>query len=542
MSKRAFPWLLLILSLAYLLIGVNRNVSHYDEGLITVDALRVLAGQMPVRDFWSYYAPGQYYLVAGWFRLLGPSILHERLLAVLLAGLLLTLLYLLAQRLGAGRWALLAWLVGVAWMGLPLVATNLVTSLLCGLASCYCWVVYLDGGAVAWGLLAGLAAGLTTLFRHDLGVYTLLGQSVVMLAYHAQARRGWPSLGLYWLGYAALVAPVVGIFLAQVPHAVLRYDYLDFPRHVYPVVRYLPYPTPWGPLRELAAGHLGAGLRDFLDDFPFWLAPTIYVLALAGLVTGHRRGRVDWATPAPWGFLLVGAVGLLYAGMAAVRRDVGHLMPTALPAGVMLAVLVRHAWPAPPAPRARRWLLGALLALALAALLAHPVFTRLHLLADLALHGPGPTFDLPRARGMVIAPEDGPYQAVVEWVRANVPPGEPIFVGAYRHDLLFINEVTLYFLAEHPPATRYEDLVPGTATTAPVQQEIIGDLQASHVRFVLRAYQEIPPGEHVGPPGSHLLDDYLARNFVLVCSWPGYAAYVRGDALAGLRLTPCPAP
>lgn len=147
MRKTHFSLLLLALSLAYLFIGYNRHLSHYDEGLITVGAMRVLAGEMPHRDFWSNYAPGQYYLVAALFRLVGPSLLAERLFATIVCALLLVLVYLLAERLGAGRWGLVAWLVGLAWMGTPIAAGNLGTSLLCGLGSCYCWLMYLQGGA-----------------------------------------------------------------------------------------------------------------------------------------------------------------------------------------------------------------------------------------------------------------------------------------------------------------------------------------------------------------------------------------------------------
>lgn len=540
MYRHALPWLVPAFSLAYLLIGYDRYLSHYDEGLITVGAMRVLAGDMPHRDFWSNYAPGQYYLVAALFRVFGPAILHERILAVLLSAALLTLVYLLAARLGAGRWAWVAWLVGLAWMGMPQAAGNLNPSLLCGLGACYCWVRFLQRPAAPWALGAGVCAGLTALLRHDLGVYTVLAQTPVLAVHLRRTRVGWGPLALYGLGVLSLVVPVVVVFLAQVPLTTLRYDFVDFPAHIYPAVRGVPYPSPVGPLEQLLSGGvaLRPGLRDLLETFPFYFPFLVYAIGLVELIRGTRRGRWDWASPQPWAFALVGLTGLLYTGHASIRHDQGHLAATALPAGLLLAVMVRRAWPDGPECSRRRWALGVLLFLALVSVFVRPAFTRANVLGDCLRHGPGPRFTVPRARGIVIAPEDRYYQDAIEWVRRHVPPGEPIFVGGYRHDRLFINEVTFYFLAERLPATRYHELHPGIATTAPIQREIIEELRAQDVRFVIRAYQPIPEEERVGPPDSRLLDEYLDRTYVRVRSWPGYAAYVRRDALPALGLAP----
>lgn len=320
------------------------------------------------------------------------------------------------------------------------------------------------------------------------------------------------------------MVPVVVIFLIQVPLAILKYNFVDFPIRIYPAVRGVPYPTPIGPLRDLLSGTvpLRAGVRNLLESFPFYFPFLVYALGLIWLVVRTRRGRMDWTTAESWGFLLIGATGLLYAGHASVRHDQGHLSATALPSGVLLALMMRHAWPEKGRAATRRWALGALLAIALASVLIRPAFTRANMLADWLLHGQRPTFSVPRARGIVISPGEEHYQAAIEWVRRNVPPDEPIFVGGYRHDRIFINEVTFYFLAERPPATRYQELHPGIATTAPIQEEIIAELQDRQVNFVILAYHPIPEHERVGPPDSSRLDEYL---------WSHYARSAVGTAM-----------
>ena len=59
------------------------------------------------------------------------------------------------------------------------------------------------------------------------------------------------------------------------------------------------------------------------------------------------------------------------------------------------------------------------------------------------------------------------------------PDGEPLFAGLLRHDNVFANDVSIYFLADRPIATRYHELHPGVTTTQAVQEEMVAELQAA---------------------------------------------------------------
>ncbi len=553
MLTRTAVILLFLVTLAYLLIGVDSGLSHYDEGLVTTGAMVVLAGGMPHRDFWSNYAPGQYYALAAVFRLFGASLWAERLFATLVMALLLTLVYHLARRLEAHKWSYAAWAVGLAWVGLPVAAGNLGTSLLCALGSYLCWLNFLGTRQRAWSLAAGLLAGLTALFRHDLGVYTLLSHSLVVGDFlWRQTNRGRPllgrltyllrqGLGAYLLGFALVVAPVVVIFLVKVPLPILRYDFVDFPLRIYPRVRGVPYPCPLSVLRSAlaGAGDLRSVVRDLLGTFPFYFPFAVWLVALAWLVAATRTRRLDWQQTRPWRFLLLLAVSVLYFLHALVRHDQGHLLATALPCALLLAAIVQDLTALLPtgSPRRRALTAGAIAIVGL--LLFHPVWTRTHLLLN-RLAGPLlPRFQVERARGICLGPEEVGYQDALLWIQRNVPPDEPIFVGNFRHDRIFINDALFYFLSGRPPATRYYELHPGIATTRPIQEEIIRELESKAVRFVVLADMPLPPHEHVGPPDSPLLDDYLRRTFAPVCNFGRYVTCVRSAALPELRLTPC---
>ena len=66
--------LLYALAFVYFLPGINQKINTYDEGVIVYGATRVLQGQVPYRDFWTMYSPGQFYILAAAFKLFGAYV------------------------------------------------------------------------------------------------------------------------------------------------------------------------------------------------------------------------------------------------------------------------------------------------------------------------------------------------------------------------------------------------------------------------------------------------------------------------------------
>jgi hypothetical protein len=117
-------------------------------------------------------------------------------------------------------------------------------------------------------------------------------------------------------------------------------------------------------------------------------------------------------------------------------------------------------------------------------------------------------------------------QAAIRYVRAVVPPDEPIFVGNARHDNLVLNDVMFYVLAGRRSGTRYHELVPGVATTAEVQGRIVDDLERRRVRYVvLRADAGYVPS----PEGATVLDRFIERKFVRVETFGSYSVWRRRE-------------
>src|SRR5215467_14491074 len=97
-TERAIALLIFALSVAYLCVFLRYSTIEPDEGIVLLGAERILHGQIPYRDFFSFYTPGSFYIVAFIFKLFGDSFAIARA-SVAIAGAVCSLItYLLARR------------------------------------------------------------------------------------------------------------------------------------------------------------------------------------------------------------------------------------------------------------------------------------------------------------------------------------------------------------------------------------------------------------------------------------------------------------
>ena len=56
-----------------MILGMDRSLGLYDEGVILTGAMRAAAGDIPHAGFYANYGPGVFYPVAILFKLFGTS-------------------------------------------------------------------------------------------------------------------------------------------------------------------------------------------------------------------------------------------------------------------------------------------------------------------------------------------------------------------------------------------------------------------------------------------------------------------------------------
>lgn len=481
---------------ALLFALMDRRLNVYDEGLVLVDAVRMLHGEVIHRDFYSNYGPAMSGILALLFRLDGHWFLIGRLFGVaVMAGIVAVTHALLAPRARpAIAWAFtgcsFGWLLATPSYLYPLFPCVLFALIGSGLL-----VRAVERGHRRDLLLAGAAAGATALFRYDTGFFLAAGH-LVALALLIGPRRLLSAAGLYALGCAAVFAPFALAFLAIAPASAFVADIISFPLHYYAAMRGLPFPGPASVVADPSV--LGVYL------------PLLAVLVAAPALPRRENGHAFLVT-----IMLLVAV-MYYKGV--VRVTPLHMMGAILPSLLLLGIAAERACARRPEGRTILILLVAAVVVPLGGLIARQLSESAHdgrLTLSLLLNPNDPSA-CPEPPATWLVWQERDYRTIGETLRRWSFPGEPVFVGLDRHDRIFANPVSLYVTAGRPPATHWAQFDPGLQTRADIQARMVAELTRQRVRWVVRdasfASMNEPNGSSVSS-GVHLLDRFLDEHY-----------------------------
>ena len=329
LDSRILFLLVLILSVGYLYGSIRIGYNIYDEGIVVYGAERVLKGDIPYRDFWTMYAPGQFYTVALIFRLFGTNLFVTRIYSATINLLLVLLVYFIVRKVSGQRIALLSFILSTLWMGgwglfhsSPTPAGTFWS-----LFSLLFVVDFLCNRNHLSLFIGGILTGITAIFRHDIGGYTFISSTLVLLPYiylrlaDRSVRRTISVWLRYLLGTAISFSPFAIYFLVKVPIRDLIFDLIIFPARIFPRVRDLPYPP------------FALNFYSFLFYFP------IIIYILGGIFILLNTFRLKDLDGKDWSSILFLIIGLFFFNQAWVRSDVPHLLPTIIPAIMLLASL-----------------------------------------------------------------------------------------------------------------------------------------------------------------------------------------------------------
>ncbi len=488
--------------------GINQN----DEGLMLQPAARIAAGEVPYRDFFLFHAPGQPYLLAGLWKLFGPSLVPWRVVRLLTNAVVAVLAYKLARRHASPLLAMVAWLVAAGAMAAPNGPNPHAIALAFALAA----LLAIPRAPLAAGVLAGLCAA----WRIDFALYLWLG---IALAALAGGRR---ADAVRFVGAAAatagiLLGPVALMAGIEGPWRMLVLHPLEYARD-----QALPLSLHYG---GGLSGEVPWGLRDSVARLLlFYLPPALLAGTVAALgVLAARFSRDRWPQ------LAVGVFTLGSAHYLLVRADEYHTAPLA----VMFAIVAVWALAGGlPAAAARLWIVPlAVAGLVLGATAwqgldrsareARTAHVPIRLAAADGVRG------LERGRcsypGQPVATCPlGDLERAVRYVRGRVAPGRPIYVATRRSDWVTSGAPLFYVLAERPNPTRYDILPPRLVTSASVQREIVGDLERAGLPLIVRWAAPItaaPEPNRAGrSSGVRLLDRFLGTHYRQVAGFGSY--------------------
>jgi hypothetical protein len=515
LSRRAWGLVALFAGAAvFSALTMLQGIQPNDEGLMLQAAARIAGGQTPYSDFWWFYPPGQPYLLGLLHDVFGPSLLAWRVVRVLANAAVVVLVYALGRRAAPRAPSLVAAAVAAGAMAFPSGPHPFPIALACALGALL---------AIERPALAGVLIGVCGVWRIEFAAYAGLAVVVAYLLRDRALRRRLRACATFAgcaLGVAlVLYAPVVlSAGLGDSWRLLVDYPLTDFTDY-----QSLPFPLNYnGPLNTSGVGGF---FSDSSEAILHFYLPLVLVIGLVGAVLALAVG---WTRERWW----QAAAGVFAVGMThymLVRPDIFHTAPLtvmvavlgAWAVGAQLAARGSHGDGSRPRAgggwsRVRRAAVPAgavLAALAIAYSLAEGADRFVHGVADDTV-----ALDLPAADGVRVPRSQAvPLEQAVRYVDSRVPPGRPIYVTGRRSDLVTSGHPLLYVLADRPNVSRYDIAAPGVVTSAPVQREIVRDLQRAGQPLVVRWVDPLtaaPEPNRAGKSsGAHELDDYLASEY-----------------------------
>ncbi len=537
MPKIIYP--LAFLSLIYSFIGfrfvsfISPTPYVHDEGIITYGATMVLSGGVPYKDFWALYGPGQFYLIAGLFKLFGSYILVERIYLTIINSLVPLVVYLIAQRLILSRFALIPWFLTLLWLntfGFGVMSPALLFSLLSTLFILY----FLAEKQKKYLFLGGLMAGISLLFRHDIGLAVTIveGTIVSLFVFFSLLPKKMPLLqklipilkfnAYYLFGWGIILLPVAIYLIRVVPPADLINDLVVYPFTIYPKVFLQRYPA----ILPNPA-YIFSGVLTIIDYFKqvllriaYYFPLIIYISAIVIIAFQLRKG-INTLAVKIWGFALFTLLGIMFLVQGLIRAHIDFLRPAFIPAFLLLAFSMDNLTFFSKRNFVRSILIFFILVMALI-----PFSEKV---ARITKNFSCPFyFEIERAKG--IYSDDGAavknYQGLVKYIQKNVPENERMFVGNSRHDKVFYNDIMLYYLSNRQSATKYYTFNSGLTDTKRVQEAIVSDIEKYRVRYIiLLEVDKFCLASRSS--GIFFLDDFIRKNFAPAQNFEGYTAWKR---------------
>lgn len=503
--ERILPWLVFITCFAYLCVFRRYSTLEPDEGIVLQGAERILNGQLPYRDFFSFYTPGSFYLVAWLFRIFGDSFAVARTSVAVAGAMGSVVTYVLARRVcsrGVSLFAAaLATTAGAAFRFLVL--HNVYSTLGCCLCL-YAAVRWVETQRPHWALTMGSLASLTFLIEQSKGggIYLGLALGFALLACLDGEVTFTKSAAIAVV--AGLVWPFViafAYFGARGAAGLMVRSWL-WPLQHYTRANHVPYGYQnWSDhTRDLIfhTGPLGVRAIKVLAVLPGLLVPILPLIAigiLAYWILALKRSRGHASLQARYYVLTCSVLLGLLISVLIVRADVLHFMYLAPLWYLIIA-----------------WILGSrgarssLLISSRVPLVAF-VAASFGLLSMAVLSSAtGAKNRIETHRGTIFT---GSTDTALNYAQAHVNPGGNLLVYPY---------LPLYnYLSQTTNPSRYDFFQPGMNTSNQAQ-EIINSLQAtaSPVLFEPQFAETIAnswPGTSLEVFATEPVSDFIARNY-----------------------------
>ena len=460
------------ISLFYLCLFRRYTSMDPDEGIILQGAQRIVQGQVLYRDFFSFFTPGSYYLLALLFKVFGSSMLVARTALAAYGSFFSVFTYLLARRV-CSRWVALAAAYLVTWTCLPwrfMILHNW-DSTLWACATVYCAVWLLQAPRWGWALATGSFASLTVLFEQSKGAGLLLGLGLGLILLVLFARSTLRLSGGHWvalgIGLAWPFALTIAYFAAHHGLPAMLADWF-WPLHNYSKANSVPFGyMAWSDQtrqRLFGSGYWLVRAIVLFTVIPSFIIPVLTVIAIILLIywiLEAKKGALAKDRAAYYILVCSSLAGLL-ASVLVTRADVLHFTYLIPPLYLVLAWVMDGA-------DIRGHLIRSIRPLVSLGILI--MFTTLGMAFLVKIRSAKTIIDTRRGAVLVESSD-----AILEYVQTHVPAGSRILVYPYLP--------LYYYLTATFNPTSFDYFQPGMHTHQQ-EQDIIHQVSADRTSVIV---------------------------------------------------------
>jgi hypothetical protein len=330
-SKLICVIILLCFALIIALPRYKMGIDVGDEGFLAYGAERVLAGQLPNRDFVSLQPPFSFYTTALFFKIFGISLGSLRILGLSIYLLIITMVYMVSLRFVRPILALtagvLAAVMSMSFFNFtPFAALH---GILASLVTLLLVLKFTETSRRRWAFLAGITTALIVLSRHDQGFYFIIAVLIYALLikfYHKDIRPG-KMLGFWISGILAVMIPLLTYWLVCGALPYMFRQLVIFPLYNYSRTSSLPFPV----------FKLNIALNKNMLTGLFYFLPIIEFLVAIWLIKKIVR-RQFYADHTHIAFILI--ISILFYCQVLTRSDYHHLFIILPPFFILLVLSI----------------------------------------------------------------------------------------------------------------------------------------------------------------------------------------------------------
>lgn len=207
--KKIIIALVIAFIISYLIFVHTRGFIPYDDGWFIQAGQRMLAGQVPYKDFSFIYNPGGIYLNWLAFKLFGVSVLTSRSVALVNSLVALILLVIIGKHFKISKFALLAILLVYSTWGTGHInfVWPVMLCLTTGLATVYC---FSKANAAQrpqrYIFLAGVFCAITFIFKQNFGLAIMLSSMIFFVFQTGTFKNKVRFVSIFLAGYLLVIA------------------------------------------------------------------------------------------------------------------------------------------------------------------------------------------------------------------------------------------------------------------------------------------------------------------------------------------------